>query len=141
MIRSIAVALTLASILACPGIAAIQPGQVQAAGPTAPTETMMVTLANFSFTPSILHFERGRHYLLRLTNQGSGGHNFTAKAFFAATTVDPASQALIVNGGVEVPKGGTVEIGLTPAMPGEYPIKCSHFLHSGFGMKGSAVIE
>ncbi len=102
---------------------------------------MAVTLANFSFTPSMLRFQNGRHYLLRLTNAGSGGHNFKGKAFFAAVQIDPASQALVVDGKVEVPKGETVEIGLTPVKPGTYKINCSHFLHSGFGMKASAVIE
>ena len=136
MIRPIALALALACL--SPAIVAAQPAQAPSA---AAGESMTVILANFSFTPAILHFARGRHYVLRLTNKGSGGHNFNAHAFFAATTIDPASQPMVVNGGVEVPSGETIAIGLTPVMPGEYKIKCSHFLHSGFGMKGTAVIE
>ena len=120
----------------CQGAATAQPAPaVAGAG------TVEVTLANFSFTPAMLRFQSNRHYLLRLTNQGSGGHNFTGKAFFDAVRIDAASQKLVENGKVEVPKGETVEIGFTPVTRGDYPIKCSHFLHSGFGMTGSAVIE
>lgn len=130
MIRGVVIALLFASIWQSAAIA-------QPAG----AETVAVTLTNFSFTPSTLRFRTGQHYLLRLTNQGSGGHNFTGPAFFAAVTIDAASQNLVTKGKVEVRKGETVEIGFTPVTRGDYQIKCSHFLHSGFGMVGTAAIE
>jgi plastocyanin len=132
MIRAVVIAFGFALIGQAAAIA--QPTVAEAG-------TVDVTLANFSFTPAMLRFQSNRHYLLRLTNRGSGGHNFTGKAFFDAVRLDAASRKLVVDGKVEVPKGETVEIGLTPVTRGDYQIKCSHFLHSGFGMKGAAVIE
>lgn len=109
----------------------------------AATETAIVnvTLADFSFTPATLNFERGRHYRLHLENQGSGGHNFSGAAFFKAVSLDTASQSLVNKGKVEVPKGGSVDLDFTVVTPGTYPIKCTHFLHAGFGMTGSAIIN
>ena len=114
-----------------------------AASPTSRAETVTVdvVLADFSFTPSALNFQHGGHYLLRLSNQGSGGHNFTAPDFFAAVEIDSNGPRDMKKGKIEVPKGQTVEIGFTAVKPGTYGIKCSHFLHSGFGMKGTAVIH
>lgn len=114
-----------------------------AASPSSRSETVTVdvVLADFSFTPSTLRFQHGGHYRLRLSNQGSGGHNLTAPEFFAAVEIDSNDLRDIKKGKVEVPKGQTVEIGFTAVKPGTYGIKCSHFLHSGFGMKGSAVID
>lgn len=111
------------------------------AATTQATTTVDVTLADFSFKPSALSFEKGRHYRLHLDNRGSGGHNFAAPQFLAAVSIDAADQPLIKKGKIEVPKGGSVTIGFTPVTPGSYKIKCTHFLHSGFGMKGTATIN
>lgn len=100
-----------------------------------------VVLADFSFAPSTLNFQQGGHYRLRLSNQGSGGHNFSAQEFFAAVEIDTADQPLVKKGKIEVPKGGTAEIGFTAIQPGNYRIKCTHFLHGAFGMKGRAIIN
>src|SRR3546814_19953647 len=81
-------------------------------------------------------FEKGQHYRLHLSNEGSGGHNFSGAKFFAAVRIDAADQALVQKGKVEVPKGGSVDVGFTHVTPGRYKIKCTHFLHSSFGMKG-----
>ena len=44
------------------------------------------------------------------------------------------------NGTVDVPKHSAVDVELTPAA-GQYPLKCSHMLHSTFGMKGSILVR
>lgn len=113
------------------------------AGATSANDTTLVNvrLADFSFKPNALSFEKGQHYRLHLSNEGSGGHNFSGAKFFAAVRIDAADQALVQKGKVEVPKGGSVDIGFTPVTPGRYKIKCTHFLHSSFGMKGTAVIN
>lgn len=121
----------LVALLLTAGTAPAQP---------APT-TLDVVLADFSFTPSDISLHHGQPYVLHLTNQGSGGHNFSGQSFFAAVTLDEKSKASIRNGKVEVPKGTSVDIGFTPVTPGSYPIKCTHFLHSGFGMKGTITIH
>mgnify|MGYP003577526938 CR=1 FL=1 len=134
MIKAILAATAAISVLGLTAAAAQQ-------SPPADSTVIDVTLADFSFTPSSLQFQHGQHYQLQLHNKGSGGHNFAGKDFFAAVTVDAADQNLIRKGAVEVKKGATAAIGFTAVKPGTYRIKCTHFLHSGFGMKGSAVIN
>lgn len=136
MIKAILAATAAISVL---GLTAATAQQNTAAESTG--TVIDVTLADFSFTPSSLQFQHGQHYRLQLHNKGSGGHNFAGKDFFAAVSIDPADQNLIRKGAVEVKKGITVAIGFTAVKPGTYRIKCTHFLHSGFGMKGSAVIN
>jgi plastocyanin len=99
-----------------------------------------VNLANFSFTPAQLQLRANVPTVLQLRNNSSGGHNFSAPAFFAAARVAPASAHLVRGGKVEVPKRSTVSIELTPAA-GQYPLKCTHTLHSTFGMKGKIIVR
>ena len=63
-------------------------------------ERVDVTLADFSFTPDHLHFERGRPYVLHLDDQG-GGHNFDAPAFFGAVALrsEGSSAEILASGG------------------------------------------
>ncbi|MCF8710183.1 plastocyanin/azurin family copper-binding protein, partial [Rhizorhapis sp. SPR117] len=95
---------------------------------------------SFSFTPSDLRLTAGKKVVLHFANQGSGGHNFSAPDFFAAATIDPTSARLVVKGKVELKKGTSADVILTPKA-GHYSVKCTHFLHSGFGMKGEIVVE
>ena len=63
-------------------------------------ERVDVTLADFSFTPDHLQFERGRPYVLHLDDQG-GGHNFDAPAFFGAVALrsEGSSAEIVASGG------------------------------------------
>jgi len=99
-----------------------------------------VELSNFDFTPNRLTLRHGQPYRLHLTNKGSGGHNFSAPAFFKAATVAPEDAATVAEGAIELGKGESRDIRLVPAM-GRYKLKCTHFMHSGFGMKGEIVVE
>lgn len=99
-----------------------------------------VNLANFSFAPATIQLQAGVPTVLRLHNVSGGGHSFTAPQFFAAARIQPQSAALVQKGKVEVPGGATVDIALTPAA-GQYPLKCSHAFHAGFGMKGTIVVR
>ena len=83
----------------------------------------------------------GRDYALTLSNRASGGHNFAAPAFFAAASVDPADRARISAGTVEVPAGQSVTIHLTAPAAGRYKVRCTHTLHTMFGMKGAIVVS
>ena len=112
-----------------------------AADAPANRQDIQVTLSNFSFAPNMLRLQRNMTYAIHLVNSASGGHSFSAPGFFAAMTVATEDRAKIVNGKVEIPAGQTVDITVTPMTAGSYPIVCSHFLHSTFGMKGEAVIE
>jgi plastocyanin len=99
-----------------------------------------VVLADFSFTPSIINLAANRPVTLHLVNRGSGGHNFVARQFFAAAAIDPGSARKPVKGTIELKKGASADVTLTPRA-GQYDVHCSHFLHSSFGMTGSIVVE
>ena len=99
-----------------------------------------VILADFSFAPETIRLNAGHKVTLHLENRGSGGHNFAAPQFFAAAVVDPVSKTHVRKGKVEVKKGEAIDIILTP-VAGDYRLKCTHFLHSGFGMKGKIVVQ
>ena len=103
--------------------------------------TMEIVLANFSFTPSDIRMVAGRPVTLHFVNQGSGGHNFTATEFFAAATMDASTRAKLGKKGVvELDKGERMDVTLTPKA-GSYEVKCGHFLHAGFGMKGTIKVS
>ena len=105
------------------------------------TVTVPVQLSNFRFTPNQIVLEHGQPYVLRLTNAAHGGHNFAAASFFAAASVAAADQPLIQKGNVEIPAGQVREIHFVAPGPGQYDLKCTHFLHAGFGMKGTIVVQ
>lgn len=94
-----------------------------------------VKMSNFKFAPTNVRLRAGVPVTLHLANAAGGGHNFSAPAFFAAAKLDPAAAALVHDGKVEVPAHSAVDLKVVPAQ-GEYPLKCTHTLHSSFGMKG-----
>lgn len=96
-------------------------------------QTVTVALANFAFTPDHITLRVGVPVRLRLVNQSDGGHDFSAPAFFAASNFAAGSTAP-AGGKIEVDSHQTVEVALTPRVPGSYPVECTHFLHSMFGM-------
>lgn len=108
----------------------------------ASVQVVTVKLSSFRFTPSTLTLRRGTVYQLRLSNTSSGGHDFVAKEFFAASTVAPEDRAKLGrDGGVDVDSGETVTLRVVPNRPGMYKLHCSHFMHSTFGMTGTIVVQ
>lgn len=107
----------------------------------APPATVAIELSNFAFGPATIDLVHGRPYVLQLTNTGSGGHNFAAPRFFVAAAVDPADMRLVRKGVIEVPKGATVTVRLVAPPAGRYAVRCTHFLHSSFGMTGEIVVS
>jgi plastocyanin len=105
--------------------------------PAAPPRTVEVRLSNFSFEPHAIGLTAGRPIILHLVNNGSGGHNFSAPQFFAAST---GVSGPVDEGVVEVPGHQSVDITLTPS-PGTYPVRCTHRLHTTFGMRGTITVE
>lgn len=99
-----------------------------------------ITLSNFAFAPETLRLQHGRAYKLHFVNRGSGGHNFAAPQFFANARINPADAAAVGKGKIELKKGEARDVRLIPAQ-GSYKVKCTHFLHTGFGMKGAIVVE
>lgn len=96
-----------------------------------------VRLSNFDFSPSAITLAAGRPVVLHLVNAGGGGHNFSAPQFFAAAA---SVSGPVRRGAVEVPGHQSVDIRLTPAR-GTYRLRCTHTLHSAFGMNGQIRVE
>ena len=96
-----------------------------------------VRLSNFDFSPSAITLPAGRPVVLRLVNAGGGGHNFSAPQFFAAAA---NVSGPVRRGAVEVRGRQSVDIRLTPAR-GTYRLKCTHTLHSAFGMNGEITVQ
>ncbi len=111
-----------------------------AALPAQPADTPIVIevrLSNFDFSPSAIALPAGRPVVLRLVNAGGGGHNFSAPEFFAAAR---NVSGPVRRGAVEVPGRRSIDVRLTPAR-GSYRLKCTHTLHSTFGMNGRITVE
>jgi uncharacterized cupredoxin-like copper-binding protein len=99
-----------------------------------------VKLSSFAFTPSALHLRAGRPVVLHLVNTASGGHDFTAPAFFAAAQVRPQDRAAVGKGSVELRGHQSADVALVPRA-GRYPLKCSHTFHKTFGMSGQILVD
>lgn len=100
-----------------------------------------IVLDNFSFAPSDIQLAAGKPVTLAMVNRGSGGHNFIAKDFFAAASMDTATRAKLGKKGVvELAKGEAMDVTLTPKA-GSYKVKCGHFMHSTFGMTGTITVS
>lgn len=99
-----------------------------------------VELSNFDFTPSTLRLRANRPVVLHLVNTGSGGHDFTAPAFFAAARIRPRDRRSIGNGRIELRGHQSVDVALVPKA-GTYKLKCSHAFHKAFGMSGRIIVD
>lgn len=102
-----------------------------------PAAVVDVQLSSFAFAPATIRLRAGVPVTLRLTNGGRGGHNFSAPEFFAAA--QPTGAALR-DGALEVPSRRTVEVRVVPRR-GSYRLRCTHMLHTAFGMRGEIIVE
>ena len=119
-----------------PTIIALPPGRADIDWSRA--QPVEVVLQEFSFEPSRIELAAGQPYLLRLRNAGRGGHNFVAPAFFRGAVTREAAPP---DGGIELAQGEVKEIALVPLRAGEYPLECTHLLHSLFGMTGEISVK
>jgi uncharacterized cupredoxin-like copper-binding protein len=104
-------------------------------------QTITVDMANYSFTPSTLQLRANTPYRLELRNTSHSGHSFSARMLFSVANVASGDRAKIEDGEVEVDAGQSVDVTLTIPTPGTYKFRCTHFLHSAFGMTGEAVVR
>jgi plastocyanin len=98
-----------------------------------------VTIAvwNFGFAPSPIHLAAGRPVTLVFTNRSGSSHDFTASAFFAASSIVAGSAR---GGEIELKGHETRSITLVPRA-GTYPAHCSHFMHKQLGMNDTIVVN
>ena len=104
---------------------------------TAPAAAVEVKLSSFDFAPKTIRLKAGQSVTLHLVNTGRGGHNFAAPEFFAAAS---GITGPVQRGRVEIAGHQSADVRLTPAR-GTYKLRCTHTLHSTFGMTGSIVVE
>jgi uncharacterized cupredoxin-like copper-binding protein len=129
------------SLLAIGIVVAGSPPALAAADPDfTNVRQVNIELSNFDFTPKTLPLQAGKPYRLHLTNTGSGGHNFSSPAFFRAATIAPEDATAVVKGGIDLKKGESRDVRVIPAK-GRYKLKCTHFMHSAFGMKGEIIVD
>lgn len=104
-------------------------------------QTVEIHLKNFAFDPMSLALRRGVPYRLRFVNLAKGGHDFSAKEFFAEATIDPQDQATLKDGAVELGGGQSADVRLVANQTGRYPSHCTHFMHSSLGMNGEVIVQ
>lgn len=99
--------------------------------------TVEVTLSNFDFNPSTIRLRAGEPVVLHLVNTAHGGHNFAAPEFFAAAS---GVSGPVDHGKVELHGNQSVDVHVTPAR-GHYRLRCTHTMHTAFGMSGTIEVE
>ena len=119
-----------ATLLAAPALA--QP---------APAERIEIAVSSFKFAPGPIRLVHGRAYVLHFDNRSGGGHDFTAKTFFAAASISPGDAAKVAGGEVDLHGRASVDVRLIAPAAGTYPVKCGHFMHAALGMKTQIVVS
>lgn len=127
MFRLRVILLSAATALGVPSAAA-QPA-------AAPVQTIQVF--SFGYAPKPIQLAANRAVTLSFVNQASGGHDFTAREFFAAARILSGTAP---NGEVELKGGETRTVTLIPRA-GTYNAHCSHFMHSSMGMHTQIVVR
>ena len=108
-----------------------------AAGQPAQPAQLVIQLSNFSFAPRPIQLAAGRPVTLTFENRAGSGHDFTAKEFFAASTITAGAAP---GGKIELAGHETKSITLVPRA-GTYDAHCSHFLHASMGMTDQIVVQ
>lgn len=133
MLHGRSLAVLAALILSSP--AAAQPENWNDARP------LTLTLSSFRFEPSDIVLEHGVPYRLHLVNSASGGHDFAAREFLAAARIRPEDAPKIRDGRIALSGGESADVTLIAPSPGTYRLRCTHFMHSAFGMTGRIVVR
>ena len=108
-----------------------------AAPAAAQPASLVVQVYSFGFAPRPIHLAAGRPVTLTFVNQSGIGHDFTAKSFFANSTI---SAGAAPEGEIELAPHQSKSITLTPRA-GTYGAHCSHFFHKQMGMSDQIVVN
>jgi len=142
MIRLSGGALTLSLVLSACATHQATNEPLRAADPNVDwtvAKTVTVGLSDFEFTPDHLTLRAGQPVRLLLTNTGSGKHDFSAPAFFAAASFRVGGTPPVA-GKVSLAQNQKAEIDVVPITPGQYPLDCTEFLHDMLGMTGQITV-
>ncbi len=107
-------------------------------------KTIAITASEFKFAPASLTLKRGARVALRITNGGTMDHEFLTTLFEAAKDVEVKFEGGKVEADemeeVEIEKGHSVTIELTPTKSGSFRFWCAETfkgkLHRDLGMRG-----
>jgi uncharacterized cupredoxin-like copper-binding protein len=99
-----------------------------------------VLLSSFDIQPESIALKAGEPVRLRLINNSSISHSFSAGDFFSAAEIRPRDKKLIGGGKVEVGPGETREVLIVPKA-GRYSARCANLFHRVMGMSASIVAE
>lgn len=110
------------------------PAAVSAQSPPA---TVPVVLISYRYAPSPLVLKAGKPVVLLFQNRAGKAHDFVAPEFFNAARIVSGD---VRRGGIALAAGQSKAVQLVPAA-GTYPVHCSKFLHSAFGMKTQVVVR
>jgi uncharacterized cupredoxin-like copper-binding protein len=120
-------------LLGCIGTFAI------AAAPSAPPQTVNVTMTEYKFMPDHLTFEHDVHYRLHLENHGKETHEFTAPTFFGTAAIDNPNLLNRERTEVVMQPGESKDLLFTAHRPGTYDVRCSD--HDWAGMVGGITVK
>lgn len=98
---------------------------------------VVVQVRSFGFSPRPLYLAAGRPVTLTFVNQSGGGHDFTAREFFASSTISAGGAP---GGKIALAGHETKAITLIPRA-GSYEAHCSHFLHASMGMREEIIVN
>lgn len=99
-----------------------------------------VLLSNLDIRPERMEFRAGEPLRLRLINNSTMAHSFSADEFFRSAQLRPREQKLVTNGKVELAPGETREILIVPAA-GEYGARCANLIHRILGMNARILVQ
>jgi plastocyanin len=110
---------------------------VSATASIAQAPSVVIDVQSYSFAPKPIHLAAGRRVTLTFANHSGSGHDFTAKGFFAASTIVSGAAP---GGSIELAGHETKTITLVPRA-GTYHAHCSHFLHAAMGMTDEIIVD
>ena len=96
-----------------------------------------ILLWNYGYSPRPIHLRAGQPVTLTFVNRSGSGHDFTAKAFFANSTIVAGAAP---GGEIELRSGASKSITLVPRA-GTYKVHCSHFMHAPLGMRDTIIVN
>lgn len=106
-------------------------------GAQADPPTVTITMTSYDYTPSPIVLQAGQPVRLLFQNKADKSHDFKAKQFFASARILSGEAP---GGEIDLKGGESAAITLVPAR-GTYPVHCSKFLHSTFGMTSEIVVR
>ena len=107
------------------------------AGAQTGPEPITVTLTSYRFDPNPLVLQADQPVRLIFENRAGKSHDFVARGFFKSAQLI-SGQAK--DGRVNLKEGQRQVVELVPRR-GVYEVHCSKFLHAGFGMKASIIVQ